>query len=481
VTEHHHHHDHDHDHDHDHTHDHDHDHAHAHDHHHDVLHGDVGAALNIDELDPANRSLAEALRVSFGVLKLVMIVLVVWFFFSGLFMVDQGNVAIRLHLGSVTGTGKTAVYEPGGPYFAWPTPVDQVIKVPTGVQQITINRSFWFNVPPGSEALSINDMPAEWSLVPGRDGSLITGDQNIVHGQFTISYRITPGEAANFVRNVGFARTSDYSRDAEAPNYDPDYFAAPLKNRPLYRAEKLVRFIGEQCIVRAVAQVTADDFVRAALDRDRIRSAMQHELDALAAGLTVTEVYLQRPTPPLAVREAFAAVNQAESERARKLEDARRQASQILINTAGAAYPSLLEAIDAYEAARHRKDAAAITAADQRITELLTPDKLGGEVSTLIGEAVSYRRQIRQTLQAEREQFERLLPGYRENPGIVLDRLWQDTRQAVLSGDVETLYIPSDAGKTLYLDINRNPAVQKQREVNRYKQQLEQERGGGSK
>lgn len=42
---------------------------------------------HVDELDPANQSLAEALRKSFRVLKLIMLVLVVLYFLSGWFSV----------------------------------------------------------------------------------------------------------------------------------------------------------------------------------------------------------------------------------------------------------------------------------------------------------------------------------------------------------------------------------------------------------
>ena len=50
-------------------------------------------------LDPAQQSLAEALRVSFGILKLAMLGLLIAYAFSGTFSVGSNEVALRLRFG----------------------------------------------------------------------------------------------------------------------------------------------------------------------------------------------------------------------------------------------------------------------------------------------------------------------------------------------------------------------------------------------
>ena len=50
-------------------------------------------------LDPAQQSLSDALRLSFAVLKVVMIVLAVFFLASGFFTVNQKQAALVLRFG----------------------------------------------------------------------------------------------------------------------------------------------------------------------------------------------------------------------------------------------------------------------------------------------------------------------------------------------------------------------------------------------
>jgi len=57
-------------------------------------------------LDPANQSLADALRMSFRILKLLMLVLVVLYFLSGWFSVKPGENGVILRFGRVLGAGR---------------------------------------------------------------------------------------------------------------------------------------------------------------------------------------------------------------------------------------------------------------------------------------------------------------------------------------------------------------------------------------
>ena len=80
-------------------------------------------------LDPAQQSLADALRLSFGILKIVMIILAVFFLASGVFIVDQKQAALVLRFGRpVGGLRDPTVYEPGL-HWALPYPIDRVVTV----------------------------------------------------------------------------------------------------------------------------------------------------------------------------------------------------------------------------------------------------------------------------------------------------------------------------------------------------------------
>ena len=64
-------------------------------------------------MDAGSQALSEALRSSFGIIKVVMVLLVLVFLGSGLFKVGPGERAIKLRMGRVVGQGQQALLEPG--------------------------------------------------------------------------------------------------------------------------------------------------------------------------------------------------------------------------------------------------------------------------------------------------------------------------------------------------------------------------------
>ncbi|MBI3828384.1 MAG: hypothetical protein HY291_02640 [Planctomycetes bacterium] len=438
-------------HEHDHGHGHAHEHGHGNDHGHAHGVGDLFDHPHVDaapekpgfekELDPANRSLAEALRVSFGILKVVMVLLVLAFLFGRWVEVKEGEAAIRLRFGAVQGEAGERVLGPGW-HFALPEGIDRIVKLPTTEQRISLDKEFWFEVKPGDEAKELDKLAApKGGLAPGRDGSLITSDKNIVHGQWLVSYRIDKHQAEVFAQNTG----------------------------TLNAAEKLVRNAAERAIVHVVARTTADEFLGGGIDLPGIRIETQDALDLLDAGLTVTGVEVKAKTPPLGTRADFKAVSSAESERATKITNARTEEGRILSDTAGASYKDLLALIDAYREARVSGKTQAIEAADKRISEYLDHTKEGqGQILRTISEAASYRRSVVEAVHAEAETFKRLLPQYLENPRIFREKMIQDAQQELFSGDAEKFYLPPDA-KELYLDLGRDPAIRKEQESKGYK------------
>ncbi|MFM8414773.1 MAG: SPFH domain-containing protein, partial [Planctomycetota bacterium] len=105
-------------------------------------------ALSAQALDPADRALAEALRLSFGILKLVMLALAVGYALSGLFSVGSNEVALRLRFGRYVGPPEERVLE-RGTYLAAPFPIEQVITIDTRPQSLTLDREFWYRADAG--------------------------------------------------------------------------------------------------------------------------------------------------------------------------------------------------------------------------------------------------------------------------------------------------------------------------------------------
>ena len=82
-----------------------------------------------DELDAAGKSLSEALRLSFIILKVIMIVLVIAFLASGFKTVGSDEQALVLRFGKIRGIGEERLLGPG-PHWILPYPIDEIVKIP---------------------------------------------------------------------------------------------------------------------------------------------------------------------------------------------------------------------------------------------------------------------------------------------------------------------------------------------------------------
>jgi membrane protease subunit HflK len=141
-----------------------------------------------DALDAGSQALAEALRSSFAIVKVVMLLMVLAFFGSGFFQVGPSEKAIVLRFGKPVGQENNVLLGPGL-HWSFPYPIDEVVKIPiTEVQKVT-STTGWYHTTPEQE-LSGEELPAGQSLNPALDGYAITADHNIIHTRATLNYRI---------------------------------------------------------------------------------------------------------------------------------------------------------------------------------------------------------------------------------------------------------------------------------------------------
>ena len=144
-----------------------HDHPH-HDHDHDHDHGpakSAPAALEGAE-DAGTQALADALKSSFAIIKVVMAGLVVLFLFSGFFKVEPQEKAVILRFGVPVGGGE--LLTPGA-HWAFPPPIDEVVRIPVGQLQNVDSTVGWYATTAASEAAGTEPPPGE-SLRPMQDG-----------------------------------------------------------------------------------------------------------------------------------------------------------------------------------------------------------------------------------------------------------------------------------------------------------------------
>lgn len=394
--------------------------------------------------DPAQKSLADAMHVSFMILKVIMFLMLIAYAGTGIFRVEPQERVVRLQFGKIVGEGEGKVYSPGW-YVGWPYPIEEKIAVPvTDERSVLINKAFWYEAGQTDSSGNIRG----GKLNPEKDGSLLTSDANIVHGRFKVDYTIN--NVISFIENVGMPGPDDMSD-----------------------ADVLVRNVAEQGIVYATAQTSADEFIKANFKRETAVQRMQTVLDGMGAGIQIVRLVVEGHEAPLLVKPFYNLVTNAESERGQKLRAARQVRTSLLNGAAGEAHNELFKLVQAYELAQSAGQteqaeqlAGVIDAAfDQlRMPAEYGGAQIGGEASRLINEATTYRTETVQKVKAEADSFRALLANYREAPELFASRERQRAREAIFTGDVETLY---NNGGQLYLELNADPELSRKREQKR--------------
>jgi membrane protease subunit HflK len=262
-------------------------------------------------LDPGSQALAEALKSSFGIVKVVMVLLVGVFLFSGFFTVGPQERAIILRLGRPVGEGQQALLGPGL-HFAWPYPIDEVVKVPiTELQRVTSTVG-WFFVTPEQEVAGTEPFAGP-SLNPAVDGYLVTADQNIVHARATLNYRIE--------------RPIDYVFNFSAAS---NAVLAALNN----------------ALVQAAGEFKVDDILTRDVFgfKDAVKRRTTELLEAQQLGVVVEQLEVVS-RPPLFLKADFARVTDAVQKRDNVINEARTYQNQTL-SKAGADAAALINAAE---------------------------------------------------------------------------------------------------------------------------------------
>lgn len=420
----------------------------------DRLSRQTGADVNVS-MDPAQQSLADALRITFRVIQLVMVLLVVLFLFSGFDTINEGQTGIRLTFGRVKDSNLSA-----GRQFHMPYPIGELIKVPTGQRTLRIDRSFYPALTEGQRARGIESQAGtKRTLRPGVDGSNITGDNNVAHTDWTVVYHVDDGY--EYVKNM-------YPDDVDA----------------------IVRAVIGRGVVQALAELSVDDLLRQSAGADegftegsviesRVRDIARASLSAIQSGIFVERVTLNERFPPLFVYTEFQSVSTAEAQAASNRENALRQSRQLLNSVAGAAHEELLELIDQYELAIASDSAEDASRLLQRIDALIdgspTSDDrtVSGNVTRIINEARQYRTDVVATARADAARFAAKLEQYRANPEVFVTTEWRTAYQDFLSfSKAEIFPMPPDSSM-IEVILNSDPEIA--RELERQRNQAEAE------
>ncbi len=409
-------------------------------------------------MDPAQQSLADALRITYRVLIMIMLVLGALFALSGLKTVPESERGVVLRFGEVTNDNV-----PPGFVFTWPFPIGELRTVPIGQESTDIGEAFMTGDnarrAPGQQRRPAN----KFQLNPAQDGSLITGDLAIAHATLTVLWRRE--DPQQWIRNIEEESEQD-----------------------------IVRAAVQRGVVRAVATTEIDEFLKqrgAATEAGgggqlalRVLDVAQRTLDEMSAGIRIEQINFDGRYPPTRTLDAFNSVTGAENRAATARERADREARQTLNAAAGEAHEPLLDLIDEYERALEFEESQRADALLERINAILegeTVEVVGrlvaasGVVTAIINDAKQYRTNIVSRMRARADAFAVRLRQFRENaPEVFVAREWQAAYNDFHENSgVETMLVPTGPAP-LSLWLNRDPEIQ--RELEEARNRLEAER-----
>jgi modulator of FtsH protease HflK len=265
----------------------DHDHSH-HDHDHGQDHPAPAAPEPSIVEDAGSRALAEALKSSFFIVQVVMVVLVGVFLFSGFFKVGPQERAVILRFGAPVGVGNKALLS-AGLHWSFPYPIDEVVRIPFSEIQQVKSTVGWYFTTPEMEALN-NEGQSGSSLNPAVDGYVITGDGSIIHTRATLYYRVE-----------------------DAIHYQFDFTNAP----------GAVQNALDNALIYAAARFNVDDALTSEIARfqETVRARVTELVEKQNLGIVIEQCQVQS-RPPRQLKQAFDAVLAAVSMRDNLINDA---------------------------------------------------------------------------------------------------------------------------------------------------------------
>ncbi|PKL50914.1 MAG: hypothetical protein CVV39_00950 [Planctomycetes bacterium HGW-Planctomycetes-1] len=410
---------------------------HNNNHHH--IAGETNEPLDFgSEFDAGTKSLADALRISFAVLKIIMVVLVILFFSSGVFTVAPDERAMVLRFGKIRGeTTEQRILGPGL-HWAIPYPIEEVVKLPA---RNTILRtaidSFWYD--------EKNTYPSR-SLDPILEGYSITrndtiadlkegdSDYNIVHSRWLLTYRISDCEM--FYKNV-----SVKTPDAGQTLID----VIPKSVEPFLKA------VASEAIVITMVNFSIDEAIKSdSRISKEAEKLLQQKLDAMNCGIEVDSMQLTAVIWPKQLNDSFVASIKASNEADRMIRETRGY-TESRINEAGGR--ALINAILSPEIEDEQKE--------------YYWNNASGTVQQIIAESKAYRTKVVESAKANADYLQKLLPEYRKRPKLVLQRIYQDAIEEVLSNTQETIIAQPSSGaknREFRVMINRDPAAVKKKQ-----------------
>jgi membrane protease subunit HflK len=405
------------------------------------------------KLDAASKAFSEALRISFGILKVIIVVLIIVFLVSGFRTVGSDEQALVLRFGKIRGIGEDRLLGPGL-HWVFPYPIDEIVKVPVEKRVNLAMNSFWYFQKPSEILRDQQRVRVPRELDPLKDGYCLTrgelqsqavtgqagSDYSIVHSKWQLTYKIDDPE--RFFRNV-------YVEDIKPGEI---YFDVIKKN-----ITPLLQTLLEDAVVTALVNYTIDETLRSP-ERipSHVKRLLQAKLDEIDSGIVVISVQLNDVTWPRQVDRAFQASIVASQASQQAISEAKLYAEKTLNEAGGPVAQKFLAALEDDTISASEKE--------------LLWSQLAGQAQGKIAEARAYRTQVVETARATVEYLKQILPEYRKRPKLVIQEIYQNAMEEVFNNADEKFIIqPTEGSKgtEYWIYLNRDPTIQSEPEKER--------------
>jgi len=406
-----------------------------------------------DEFDHAEKSLSEALRISFAALKVIMIIFVLAFVGSGFQTVGPDERALVLYFGKINGIGEERLLGPGL-HWVYPYPIGEIVKIPVEKQVNLAIDYFWYYQDP-SELLPegpINSRRFGRTLNPIQDGYCLTrGEQNnpsnntaggndygIVHCKWQVIYNIEDPE--RFFRNV------------YVPEIKPGDVSFDVITSSVY---PLLLSVVSDAVVSTMVNYTIDEVLfssQGSITQD-VKRLTQNKLEEIESGLKVASIQLSTPPRwPRQVDAAFQASIQARQMSQTVVDEAKGYRESTLNKAAGPVAKELVDVISGQKNVSEQQ-------------EDFLWSQVAGQAQEKLAQARAYRTEVVEKAKANAEYLKSVLPEYRKRPQLFIQELYRDTIETVLTNVEEKIVIqPTEEGfgTDVWIMLNRDPSIKKE-------------------
>jgi membrane protease subunit HflK len=426
-----------------------------------------------DEFDVAGKSLSEALRISFIILKIIMIVLVIAFLASGFKTVGSEEQALVLRFGKIRGVGEERLLGPGL-HWILPYPIDEIVKIPVETKVSLLIDSFWYHeseserisgqsrIRPNDPlnplidgyCLTRSEHQVNPTLITGMQGDSISSrqvesnggrsispdsngsDYNIVHSKWQLIYQVDNPE--QFYVNVLI------------PDVRPgETYLNVIKKG----VTPLLKSMFEDTVVSVMVNYTIDEAISS---RDRIprdvKTLLQDKLDEIESGIKVVSVQLTQSVYSPQVKAAFEASTLASQNSAKAITEARTYAYNTISKAAGPVADELFAAL-------HDE-----TVSDETREYLWS--QVAGTAQEKMSDARVYATKVEKDAEANANYLLSLLPEYRQRPKLVIQKLYLDAIEKIIADADEKFFIQTSEAakdKEIRVQLNKDPLLKSEK------------------